>query len=328
MEFDFVITEPFVGLLAFHNSFNRNIKFSFGALSFLSEHGITGDASQAFALPTGTEPWGNATHWRGLDVPVKDAAIFLAEMGIARVAAAFEDYTVGAKGEFDRAGLTQVRAKETGRAALHGLDAILGLDTATMGDILLLAEFFAAARNSIVHASNRAGPQLARLRADPDLEAALGRLPKRVAKWPVSLPPITNGHVVEWRPRHAILASDVYYRAAIQLDRMLVATMGPAALARMAAHWCFFDDAAVPCPSKHSPEVMVRAQLQARYRARKLTLADTVTLLREAGQWDAVRAEWKSRYPDGPETAVARHRRAKKVGGGGGAGSRGRKGGR
>ena len=235
---------------------------------------------------------GQTTHWRGLDSPVKDAAIFLSELGIARVAAAFEDYTVGAKGEFDRAGLTQIRAKDEGNSAVHGLDAILGLDTSGMADVLLLAEFFAVARNCIVHASNRAGPHLARLRAEPALAAALGRLPKRVAKW-LSLPPVTEDHVVEWRPRHAILASDVYFRAAIQLDRALATAMGPAALARMAAHWCFFADPPAPCPSKHSPEVMVRAQLQDRYKARGLTLADTAGLLRDAGAWD-------SSEPSGP----------------------------
>lgn len=325
MDFDAVISEAFVRLLAFHNSFNRNTKFSFGALSFMAEHRADTEGSHAFDLPTGTEPWGQATHWRGLDSPVKDAAIFLAELGIARVAAAFEDYTVGAKGEFDRAGLTQIRAKDEGNSAVHGLDAILGLDTSGMADVLLLAEFFAVARNCIVHASNRASPHLARLRAEPALAAALGRLPKRVAKWSVSLPPVTEDHVVEWRPRHAILASDVYFRAAIQLDRALATAMGPAALARMAAHWCFFADPPAPCPSKHSPEVMVRAQLQDRYKARGLTLADTAGLLRDAGAWDSVRAEWTRRYPDGPVTAAARHRRAEKASARPGAGSRGRR---
>ncbi len=325
MDFNAVISEAFVRLLAFHNSFNRNMKFSFGALSFLAEQRAETDGSRAFDLPTGTEPWGQATHWRGLDAPVKDAAIFLAELGVARVAAAFEDYTVGAKGEFDRAGLTQIGAKQEGNSVLHGLDAILGLDTSGMADVLRLAEFFAVARNCIVHASNRASPHLTRLRAEPALAAALNRLPKRVAKWSVSLPPIIEGNIVEWRPRHAILASDVYYRAAIQLDRALVMAMGPAALARMAAHWCFFADPPAPCPSKHSPEVMVRAQLQDRYKARGLTLADVVGLLRNADAWDAVRAEWTRRYPDGPETAVARHRRAKKASTRPRGGSRGRR---
>ena len=57
VDFDAVISEAFVRLLAFHNSFNRNIKFSFGALSFMAEPRADTEGSHAFDLPTGTEPW-------------------------------------------------------------------------------------------------------------------------------------------------------------------------------------------------------------------------------------------------------------------------------
>jgi hypothetical protein len=253
------------------------------------------------------------------------AAIFLAELGIARAAAAFEDYADGAKGEFYRAGLSQVGAKKDGVPALHGFDAVVGLDTTNMTDLLRLAEFFDTARNCVVHRSNRASGYLASLCADPALEETLGRWPRRIGKWSVSLPPVNEGHVVEWRPRHAILASDVYYRAAVQLDRVLVRKMGPAALTRMAAHWCFFADPPAPCHSKHSPDVMIRSQLTDRYKVRNLTIAETITLLREAGQWETVRAAWTKRFPHGPETTVARHRRARKAGPEAGRRSRGPK---
>lgn len=314
MDIDAAISEPFARLIRFHNSFNRSIKVSFGALSLLSDQLASGSGSQAFALPTGSEPWGQATRWRNLDGPVKDAAIFLAELGIARAVAAFEDYANGAKDEFDRAGLSQAGAKRDGVSALHGFDAVVGLDTEDMTDLLRLVEFFDTARNCVVHRSNRASGYLASLRADPALEETLGRWPKRIGKWSVSLPPIIEGHIVEWRPRHAILASDVYYRAAVQLDRLLVQKMGPLALARMAAHWCFFADPPAPCPSKHSPDVMVRAQLADRYQVRNLTVAETIALLRELDQWDSARAAWAKRYPDGPDTTVARRRRVRRAG--------------
>jgi hypothetical protein len=307
-------SEPFVRLLTFHNSFNRSIKVSFGALSLLSDPCTSGDKSTAVSLPTGGEPWGKATRWSNLDAPIKDAAIFLAELGIARAVAAFEDYATGAKAELDRAGVSPAGVKANGTSALHGFDAVLGLDTEDMADLLRLAEFFNTARNCVVHQANRANALLARLRAEPELEETLGRWPKRIGKWSISLPPVVEGHVVEWRPRHAILASDVYYRAAVALDRVLVEKMGPAALARMAAHWCFFADPLAPCPSKHSPDVMVRAQLQDRYKVKSLTLADTITLLREIGLWEEVRAAWNKRYPQGPEAAVALRRRVNKPG--------------
>lgn len=314
MDLDAAISEPFARLLTFHNSFNRSIKVSFGALSFVSDELASGDGVRAIALPTGSEPWGQTTRWRNLGGPVKDAAIFLAELGIARAAAAFEDYTTGAKAEFDRAGLSPVGVKKDGASALHGFDAVVGLGTKEMADLLRLAEFFDTARNCVVHRSNRANAQLAKLRADPALDETLSRWPKRIGKWSVSLPPVVEGHAVEWRPRHAILASDVYYRAAVALDRVLVEKMGPAALVRMAAHWCFFADPPAPCLSKHSSDIMVRAQLQDRYKVRSLTIAETIAVLREIGQWDAVRAAWDKRFPDGPDTAVAGNRRARITG--------------
>lgn len=314
MDLSAAISEPFARLLTFHNGFNRSIKVSFGALSLLSDQRTGGDSSKAVSLPTAGEPWGKATRWRNLDAPVKDAAIFLAELGIARAAAAFEDYATGAKVELDPAGLSPAGTKANGTSALHGFDAVVGLDTKDLADLLRLAEFFDTARNCVVHQSNRANAHLARLHADPALEDMLGRWPKRIGKWPVSLPPVLEGHVVEWRPRHAILASDVYYWAAVALDRVLVGKMGPAALTRMAAHWCFFADPLAPCPSKHSPDIMVRAQLQYRYKVKSVTIAETINLLREIGQWESVRAAWDKRYPQGPETTLARHRRARKAG--------------
>ncbi len=313
MDFDTAISEPFARLLTFHNAFNRSIKVSFGALSLLSERPAGGEAPQAITLPTGTEPWGRETRWRSLADPLKESAIFLAELGIARAAAAFEDYAVSAKAEFDRAALTQIRAKGDGTAALHGFDAIVGLDTTGFGDLTRLAEFFDTARNCVVHRSNRASAQLAALRAGPALAETLGRWPRRIGRWAVSLPAVTEGHTVEWRPRHAILASDVYYRAAVALDRVLVQKMEPTALVRMAAHWCFFADPPAPCPAKHSPDIMIRAQLTDRYKVRNLTIADTIRLLREADQWEAVRAAWHKRFPNDVDTSVARHRRAKKA---------------
>ncbi len=307
------ISEPLARIIAFHNSFNRSVKLSFGALELLSAQSGRDERAEAVSLPTGGEPWGRETRWRNLDEPLKDAAVFIAELGIARAVAAFEDYATGAKGEFDRACLLPVRPKKEGTPALDGFDAIVGLDAAKISDLMRLAEFFNTARNCVVHRSNRASAQLAAMRADPDLIQTLSSWPKRAGNWIVSLPAVVEGHAIEWRPRHAILASDVFYRAAVTLDRALVHQMDAVALTRMAAHWCFFADSPAPCAAKHSPERMVRSQLTDRYKVRGLTVADTVSLLRAGGCWDRVRAEWNTRFPDGPETGTARRRRIRRA---------------
>lgn len=312
MDFSAAISEPFVWLIGFHNAFNRNIKVSFGALEMLSSATPVDGSTGLIALPTGTEPWGRETRWRNLKDPIKDAARFLAEISLARATAAFEDYLISAKAEFDRAGLTAARPKQDGTTAMRGFDAILGIKRSSIEDLARMATFFDIARNCIVHRSNRASHQLATCRADPALMGTLARWPKRVGKWTLSLPSIEEGRIVDWRPRHAIMASDTYYQCAKALDRALVQMMGPTGLARMAAHWCFFADPPAPCLAKLNPETMVRSQLISRYKARTTTLAETVSLLRASGKWDEVRAAFSRRYPDGPETSLAARRRARR----------------
>jgi len=315
MNIDAAISEPLVRLIAFHNAFNRNIKVSFGALEVISEHASAKGNGEAFALPTGGEPWGRETRWRNLETPLKDAACFLAEIGIARASAAFEDYLTGAKGEFDRAHLTAARQKSEGAPAMAGFDAILGVDPESIADLVRMATFFTAARNCIVHRSNRASEQLATLRNDPLLNETLSRWPRRVSKWAISLPVIEKGQVVDWRPRHAIMASDVHYRCASMFDRRLVTEMKDAGLANMAVHWCFFADPAAPCPAKHDGGIMIGSQLRDRYKVRDVSQAATIALLRSIGRWDEVRAEFNKHYPNGPETSLARRRRARRQAG-------------
>ncbi|WP_143198422.1 hypothetical protein [Bradyrhizobium sp. AS23.2] len=314
MDIDAAISEPLVKLIAFHNAFNRNIKVSFGSLEMLSGVSAADRSAGLIALPTGTEPWGRETRWRNLDQPVKEAAGFLAEMGLARATASFEDYLTGAKAEFDRVGLVPAQSKRSGTSAMHGFDAIVGIKASSIADLARMATFFGVARNCVVHRANRASGELAALCAEPAFLETLARWPKRVGKWKLSLPSIREGHVVDWRPRHAIMASDVYYRCATTIDRVLVQKMGAPGLVRMAAHWCFFADSPAPCPAKLNPETMVRSQLVGRYLVRATSLAGTVASLRSSGQWDAARAAFERRYPNGPETSLATRRRARRSG--------------
>jgi hypothetical protein len=182
VDLDAAINEPFARLLTSHHSFNRSVKVSFGGLSLLSNQLASGDGVQAFALPTDSEPWGQTTRWRNLYSPVKDAAIFLADLGIARATTAFEDYATGAKDEFDRAGLSHAGAKKDGASALHGFDAVVGLTPRTSRTFSASRNFFDIARNCVVHRSNQASGQLAKLRVDPALEETLGRWPRRIGK--------------------------------------------------------------------------------------------------------------------------------------------------
>ncbi len=87
MNIDTALTEPGVRLIELHNWFNRNIKIIFGALEALTQQLPAGNDEAAFVLPSGGEPWGKTTRWRNLVSPVREAATFLAEIGIARATA-------------------------------------------------------------------------------------------------------------------------------------------------------------------------------------------------------------------------------------------------
>lgn len=314
MDIDNALSEPAVRLVEFHNAFNRNVKISFGALESISQQALASEVGDVLALPTGGEPWGRETRWRNLEAPVKDAAGFLAELGLVRATAAFEDFLAGAKAEFDRAGLAARGATADGTSAMDGLDAIFGIAPAAIADLARMAQFFDVARNCVVHRSNRANAQLAALRADAALMDTLDRWPKRIGRWKVSLPAVDEGRTVDWRPRHAIMASDVYYRCAMLLDRRLVTLLGPAGLAAMAAYWCFFADPPVHSPAKLDAGTIVRTQLVNRYKARATTLAETIEHLRTVGRWDEIRTIFDRLYPNGPETSLARKRRVRKSG--------------
>jgi hypothetical protein len=309
MDVSGAVSEPFAQLSAFHIAFNRNVKLSFGALEAIGKIALGPDG--LLRLPTGGEPWGTTTSWRSLDQPVKNAATFLSELGIVRATAAFEDYLVLAKAEFDRAKLVPVRGFGMGTAVLDHLDGLLGINPADIDITARMATFFDVARNCAVHRSNRASPQLAALRAEPAFTATLAAWPRRVGRWTVSLPPIQEGTAIDWRPRHAIMASDAYLRCARIIDRALVACLGEIGLVRMAAHWSFFADVLTPCPAKLDAATIVRTQLIDRHRVRAPTTAQVIQGLRDAEMWDPVLRAFERVYPDGPETAGPRRRRAR-----------------
>lgn len=303
-------SEPVIWLIDFHNQFNRNIKITFGSLAKLDGDAV--GAADVVELPTGGEPWGTATKWRDLDRRVKDVASFIAELGLVRAASAFEDYLTATQAELDRCG-GDVACGEAD-TSLTRLIGRLGVDMPAIADMKEMVDFFDVARNCVVHRSNRASGQLAEIRQSAEFAAVLVRWPRRIAKWHVSVPNVENGTIVEWRPRHAIMASDAYYRLGVALDRALVDRLGEAGLVNMAAHWCLLAEALAPCQAKINPETMVRSQLMTRYRVRGVELGEVVQHLRQSGRWKNVRAAYARKYPpDAPaRPRIGRRRRGRK----------------
>jgi hypothetical protein len=296
MDLSRAVTEPLKSVVAFHDQFNHNVKLTFGALAYVgAQHGVAGqDQAPHVILPTGGEPW-RATDWRDLQQSIKDAASFITELGLVRAASAFEDYLTGAKAELDRAASATTTGAGDEEGALARLIRLLGIDVAAMADLSQMVRFFDVARNCVVHRSGRASKQLAEIALSASFAATLRRWPRRTGKWQIGVPDVREGAPVEWRPRHAIMASDVYFRCALEIDRAVVQRLGEIGIVNMAAYWCLLTENPRPCQASRSPETMIRTQLMTRYRARKVGRAEPVAFLRDAGRWSDVRTAFARR---------------------------------
>ncbi|MGV1901563.1 hypothetical protein ACQZ6V_14845 [Agrobacterium sp. 22-3674b3] len=295
MNLENAISEPFVKILNFHNDFNRNIKAAVGALEFWK---TSSSASATTAtLPTGSEPWGPVTHWKNPTDIAGKAEAFVAEIGIVRAASAFEDFQTGLDAELNRArpNPTSVEAD----AVTERLLSRLRISPATIVDVTKVVEFFDVARNCIVHRSGRASPALAELSVSKDFQNALAKWPKRAGKWRVAIPSIIDGMPIEWQPRHAIMASDAFFKLAKLMDASLVTAVGELGIVKMAAHWCFLDENPVPCPAKKNVQTMVRQQLINRYFAADVEEGLIIGHLKSIKKWDACAKEYERRFPKG-----------------------------
>jgi hypothetical protein len=308
MDLSVAYTEPMRRMIKFHDRFNRNMKIAFGSMTKVASAAARSKRSATTSLPTGSEPWGATTKWKNIAQHTEQAAEFLAEVGIARTASAFEDFLTGAQAEFSRGSLVPSARAVSGSTFLK-LANDLGISLANISDLVAMEEFFGVARNCVVHRSNRASSSLQTLRYSASVITALGRWGKRAGKWTIELPDVKAGEPVAWLPRHAILSSDVYYRCANLLDRSLVTALGPNGMTCMAAHWTFFATDPVPCAAKLDPETMIRSQLMGRYGVRSLHLREGVDALRAEGRWEAVRGAYSSMYPDGSPVARLQKRR-------------------
>jgi len=287
-------TEPMAGFVAFHNRFNRNIKVAVGGLDTLSQQVVANPSDE---LPRGSEPWGRVTKGRNFQKEIEGSFTFISELGLARTFSAFEDYLVGATAEFDRAQLAPIAAPPANPTGFDRIAAMLGADGEEAEDIRAATKFFEIARNCVVHRSNRASSELIALSASKPLKKAIERWPGRQKIWRISLPEMREDAVVNWLPRHAILASDAYYRAACLLDRLLIQKLGPDGMVQLATHWCFFADEPVACPAKLNPETMIRTQLVNRYKTVNPAIPEIVEIMKRSGKWTKVRDEFVRRAP-------------------------------
>jgi hypothetical protein len=212
------VSEPLRRIIEHHNAFNRRVKLLFGSLNKVMSDGLGDDL--AVALPYGDEPWGEPKEWSS-SMDGHAAAALLAELGIVRAASAFEDYLQGVIAELDRAGIP---ARNINADSIERVLVRLSFESSNRPS-LDLVRFFDCARNCIVHQMGRANAELVDRSVAKGLADALANsTPRAKAKWKPKIPATSLGKPVTWRPRHAILASDAYYKAAVAIDKRLLWT--------------------------------------------------------------------------------------------------------
>ena len=287
------VSEPLRRIIDHHNAFNRRVKLLYGSLNKVMSDGLGNDV--AVALPYGDEPWGEPKQWSSSTDG--DAAVeLLAELGIVRAASAFEDFLQGVIAELDRAGISapaQTKADLIERVLVRL--SIASSDRPSLD----LVRFFDCARNCIVHQMGRANAELVDLSVEKGLADVLASsTPRAKAKWKPAIPATSLGKPVSWRPRHAILASDAYYKAAVAIDQRMLSVLGDGRIVAMASYWAV----AAPIPvveARSSHIATLRTALNDRYRV-KVKATEIGPLLKSVGRWENAKVSFHDRNPKRP----------------------------
>lgn len=298
-------TEAFYRLHRFNESFDRNLKVTFGALEGLRT-GTFPVTNGRTDLPIGQEPWRKATSLTDPQSEGKNAIRLTATMGIVRVTAALEDFLETLEADYNRTAFTREKGNSTNipieaehqLLKIPSLAARIGIDPAPLAYLMPFHRYFTLARNCIVHRSGRATGEFEEFASSGELRDCHSNwITKRGSPMPV-LPNIVAGGEIDWLPRHTILCLAVYYSAAKYLNDQMVILMGPKGLAYMAAHYVLFDADTVASRSHRRVEVAIRTVLHNRYRYRGLDNNQLISALRAMGKWQSCSAAFAARLRD------------------------------
>lgn len=289
------VSEPLRRIIDHHNAFNKRVKLLVGSLNKVMSEGLENDL--AVSLPYGDEPWGETMRWSS-SADGYAAEALLAELGIVRAASAFEDYLKGVIAELDRAGIPAPAPVHIKTDWIERVFSHLALDPSVRPP-LNLVRFFDCARNCIVHQMGRANAELVDLSvADGLAEKLSSSTPRAKAKWKPTIPATSLGAPVSWKPRHAILASDAYYKAAVAIDQRLIALLGNERLVAMAAYWAVTAQIPIIEP-RRSLIATIHCALNDRYSV-KMRAKEIGPALKSVGKWEKAKSSFQASNPDRP----------------------------
>ena len=301
MDLSIANTEPFYRFLKFYEAFNRSMRVLVGGVESLRTEGRADPASIATLthLPTGGEPWGDTTRWRDVSKFLSEATEFIAQMGLVRVTSAFEDFLLSVDAEIQRFWHLRNPDYETvprDGVQLETLYKQLGLATARLKRLLPLYDYFVLVRNCVAHRSGRASQYLIEASSEPSLEASWKQLQGASERTIPKLPEVKFNRQIKFLPRHAILASELCYVIAKDVNSGLVQTLGEPGMIYMAAHHSLLADDRMETSRFRSPENAINYCVFGRYRIRG-NAVEPIQILKGIEKWAECRRRYTELYP-------------------------------
>jgi len=300
-------TEPFYQFHRFNEELNRTMRITVAGLALVKQMATQNrTGGSPVHLPTDGEPWGKNV-WNNPARAVIPAGRFVSQMGVVRVVTALEDFCVGVKAEYDRYAQIQgtpVESKNNSEVDDEGISptklyAELAWNKEILDTLDPLYEYFSKVRNCIVHRSGRASKALNKY-------AGSSRLTNSVNAWQgprnkklPSLPTITIGNDLPVLPRHAILASEVCRRIAVDANEKLLNYLGVEGIAYMAAHHSLLSDTPIATNAKNSAQAILNWILTNRYHVRLDYREEAVQALGRLAKWRPYLRKFERLYGKG-----------------------------
>ncbi len=300
-------TEPFYRFLRFNEKFNRSVRIAIGALGKVAKTEANRlNKLNLIKLPTDGEPWGSQTKWKTTTRAIPDAKRFISQLGIVLVFSAFEDLLISVKAEYDR--YSGFRGLGNASGVPNGSDSEglapgrlyrqLQWDAAEFDRVIPLFEYFESVRNCIVHRSGRASKRLIANALKPELAACVEGWHQPTGKRLPSLPTAFVDEEIALLPRHAILASEVCYRIALDLNARLRRFLDAQGLVCMAAYHFLLSGKPILTNARKSPSAVVNMALAGRYRVSLASREEATSLLKAMGKWKACISAFKNLFPE------------------------------
>jgi len=291
-------TEPFFLLHLFHEEFNRNMRIAVGALGVVARMKPQKATKKVLRLPTLGEPWGDHTLWKDVVKEIPGTKRFLSQVGIVRVFSAFEEFLVGTRAEFDRH--AHLRGLEGSGNASQNLTVFyreLGWDDTAIKPFTPIFDYFVVLRNCIAHQSGRANATLIELDESEDLKECLRGWKSKRDRKPAPLPAVAVGKEIPILPRHAVLAAEVCYRIALNINEKLRELLGTEGLVYMAAYHALLSEDRIPTHGRKFPESLINYVLTNRYRV-DVGKREVIGVLKSIGKWNEYRRTFDRSFPN------------------------------